>query len=54
MASIKQRLEKIEEAMGKGQYEVMTHEGFVSGSGETRRVSKLEYDKHMRELKELA
>ena len=47
MNNLKQRIERLEKLIGKGQYEVMTHEGFVAGTNATKRVSKEEYDEHM-------
>lgn len=52
--NIKNRLEKLEKEMGEGKYEVLTHEGFITGSGMTKRVSKQEYDEHQLQLKALA
>lgn len=52
--SIKRQLQQLEEKLGKGEYQILTHEGFVTGSMETRPVSKQEYDEHMLQLEKLA
>ena len=44
--SVHSRLKKLEVIFGKGEFEILTHEGFIDGTLATKRVSEQEYIEH--------